>query len=91
MTYAFTVLEELWHLWQAKISEQEANVEQKQVSIHITLTHFSATGMQHEFKIIWRINPLKCLSAYVYVCVCVCVWVWVRSFKGACGWTVLCM
>ncbi len=41
MTQAFTVLEELWLLWEAKISGQEANVEQKQESIHITLTHFS--------------------------------------------------
>ncbi len=39
-------------------------MEQKQESIHITLTHFQ----QHEFKVIWRINPLKCLSAYVCVC-----------------------
>ncbi len=37
MTQAFTVfLEELWLLWEAKISGQEANVKQKQESIHIT-------------------------------------------------------
>ncbi len=50
-------------------------MEQKQESIHITLTHLQ----QHEYEVIWRINPVKCLSAYW--CVCVCVY----SFKGACG------
>ncbi len=40
-----------------KISGQEANVEQKQESIHITLTFLS------------RINHLKC----VCVCVCVII------------------
>ncbi len=44
MTQAFTVfLEELWLLWEAKISEHEANVEQKQESIHITLIFFLET------------------------------------------------
>ncbi len=37
MTQAFTVfLEELWLLGEAKIGGQEANVEQKQESIHLT-------------------------------------------------------
>ncbi len=31
--------------------------------------------LQHEIRVIWRINPLKCLSTYWCVCVraCVCV------------------
>ncbi len=29
--------------------------------------------LQHEIRVIWRINPLKCLCTYVCVCVCVCV------------------
>ncbi len=37
MIQAFTVfLEELWLLGEAKIGGQEANVEQKQESIHLT-------------------------------------------------------
>ncbi len=31
--------------------------------------------LQHEIRVICRINPLKCLSTYWCVCVCVCVYV----------------
>ncbi len=42
MTQAFTVyLEELWLLYEAKICGQEANVEQKQESIHNINTFLS--------------------------------------------------
>ncbi len=41
MTQAFIVfLEELGFLWEVIIRGQEANVEQKQESIHITIRHF---------------------------------------------------
>ncbi len=47
-------------------------------SIHITLHIFQHLNL----KLLWGINPLKCLSAYLgcVVCVCVCV-----ILKGACG------
>ncbi len=53
-------------------------MEQKQESRYITITIFQ----QHEFKVIWRINPLKCVVCGVCVCVCVCV---CNPLKGACG------
>ncbi len=48
---------------------QEANVEQTRVHTHKI---YENIFQQHEIKVIWRINPLECLSAYWCVCVCVC-------------------
>ncbi len=75
MTQAFTVfLEGLWLLWKTQISEQEANVEQKQESVHIINTFLRNINLK-----LFREWSLLNVSLQAYVCVCVCVCVCVRA------------
>ncbi len=76
MTQAFTVfLEELWILWEAKISGQEANVEQKQDTHNIN-TFLSNMNLKLFIKFYLTLLNVS-LHTCVCVCVCVCVHVYV--------------